>query len=292
MDVVITYVNGLDTLWQQEYERYTNTPILEKRFRDWGTLQYLFRGIEENMSFVRRVHLIVAQESQVPEWVNRQEVNVVLHKDIIPGEFLPTFNCNPIEMCLHRIEGLDEEFLYFNDDMFPMLKCEPTDFFRNGKGVIGMSRHIIRHDMYKQICYNSDRLARRALGRKGGMVFLRPQHICSPMLRSECERLYTLVEQDIRCKMTRVRTGENLNQYLYLDYMYLQGKIINERLSKKHFSVGVASTAKLRRFIEQPSHKLTCVNDVQLTEERYVELRATLLDAFESRFPRKSKFER
>lgn len=291
MDVVITYVNGLDPEWQKEYERYTNIPILEKRFRDWGTLPYLFRGIAENMPFVRKVHLVVSGESQVPEWVNREEVNVVLHKDIIPEEFLPTFNCNPIEMCLHRIEGLDEEFLYFNDDMFPMLPCKATDFFRNGKGVIGMSRHIVRHDMYKQICYNSDRLARKALGRRGGLIFLRPQHICSPMLRSECEQLYGLVEGEIRSKMTRVRTGENLNQYLFLDYMYLKGKILGERLSKKHFSVGVVSTAKLREFIEHPSHKLACVNDVQLSEERYAELRQTLLDSFEKRFPTKSKYE-
>lgn len=291
MDIVITYVNGLDPEWQKDYEQWTNTPILEKRFRDWGTLRYLFRGIEENMPFIRRVHLIVSQESQVPAWVNRKEVNVVLHKDIIPEEFLPTFNCNPIEMCLHRIEGLDEEYLYFNDDMFPMLKCEPTDFFREGRGVIGMSRHIIRHDMYKQICYNSDRLARKIAGRRGSCAFLRPQHICSPMLRSECERVYELAEQEIRAKMTRVRTAENLNQYLFLDYMYLKGKIIKERLSKKHFSVGVASNAKLRKFIEQPSHKLTCVNDVQLSEERYAELRKTLLESFEKRFPNKSKYE-
>ena len=39
MDIVITFVNGLDPVWQREYEEYTNTPILEKRFRDWGTLK-------------------------------------------------------------------------------------------------------------------------------------------------------------------------------------------------------------------------------------------------------------
>ena len=291
MDIVITYVNGLDPVWQADYERYTNIPLLEKRFRDWGTLRYLLRGIEENMPFIRKVHLIVSGESQVPEWVNRDEVNVVLHKDIIPAEFLPTFNCNPIEMCLHRIEGLDEEFLYFNDDMFPMRPCEPTDFFREGRGVIGMSRHILAHDMYKKICRNSDSLARKALGRRHSCLFLRPQHICSPMLRSECERLYAIVEPQIRASMTRVRTEDNLNQYLYLDYMYLCGKIIPERISKKHFSLGIASASKLHRFIENPSHKMTCINDVQLTEERYVELRAALLGAFENRFPQKSKFE-
>ena len=66
MDIVITYVNGLDPVWQKDYEQHTNQPVLEKRFRDWGTLRYLFRGIEMNMPFIRKVHLVVSHESQVP----------------------------------------------------------------------------------------------------------------------------------------------------------------------------------------------------------------------------------
>ena len=103
MDIVITYVDGLDPVWQKSYEQYTNTPILEKRFRDWGTLKYLFRGIEKNMPFIRKVHLVVSGESQVPQWINRNEVNVVLHSDIIPGQLLPTFNCRFILLLLNNI---------------------------------------------------------------------------------------------------------------------------------------------------------------------------------------------
>ena len=100
-----------------------------------------------------------------------------------------------------------------------------------------------------------------------------------------------MLGDEIVGSMTTTRTAKNLNQYLYLDYMYLRGKIINERLSKKHFSVGVVSTSKLRKFIEQPTHKLVCVNDVQLSEERYIELRSTLLESFERALPKKSKYE-
>lgn len=292
MDVVITYVDGLDPIWQKDYERYTNQPVLEKRFRDWGTLPYLFRGIATNMPFIRKVHLVVACESQVPEWINREEVHVVLHRDIIPAEYLPTFNCNPIEMHLHRIDGLDEEFLYFNDDMYPMLPCKAEDFFLHGKGFLGMSRHWFTSNMYKKICKNSDRLARKALGMKPSCFFLRPQHICSPMLKSECEALYAIVEGEIRNSITQIRTADNLNQYLFLDYMYLQGKLINRRLSKKHFSVGATSVQKIRKFIAQPTHNLACINDVQLSEERYQELRKAILEAFEGRFPQRSKFEK
>ena len=292
MDIVITYVNGLDPVWQADYEKYTNQPVLEKRFRDWGTLRYLFRGIAENMPFIRKVHLVVSHESQVPEWIDRNEVHIVLHKDIIPDEFLPTFNCNPIEMHLHRIEGLDEEYLYFNDDVFPMKPCKATEFFKGGKCFLGMSHHLFACDMFKKICRNSDHMARRALGLKERYLFLRPQHTCTPMFKSECGEVYSKMPAEIaKTAAARVRNGENLNQYLFLDYMYLKGRLVNKRLSKKHFSVGIVSGEKLHRFITNPSHKLVCINDVQLSEERYTELRKALLDAFEERFPQKSKYE-
>lgn len=291
MDIVITYVNGLDPEWQKDYEKHTNTPILEKRFRDWGTLKYLMRGIEKNMPFIRKVHLVVASESQVPEWINRNEVNIVLHKDIIPAEHLPTFNCNPIEMHLHRIEGLDEEYIYFNDDIFPLKPCKATDFFIDGRATLGMSRHLFALNMFKKICRNSNRVARKALGLKPSVCFLRPQHICTPMLKSQCEELYQKVETEIISSLTRTRSSNNLNQYMFLDYMYLKGVLVNKRMSKKHFSLGVASEEKIRKYIQNPKHSLVCINDVQMSEESYNEIRRTLLNTFEQVLPEKSRFE-
>ena len=150
MDIVITYVDGNDPVWKQDYEKYTNVPVMEKRFRDWGTLKYLLRGIEVNMPFIRNVYLVVSHESQVPQWADKTNLNVVLHKDIIPAEYLPTFNSTTIEMFLHRIEGLDEEFVYFNDDIFPVMPSQPEDLFRDRKAVIGMSRHLLSTSMYKK----------------------------------------------------------------------------------------------------------------------------------------------
>ena len=292
MDIVITYVDGLDPAWQRDYEQYTNQPVLEKRFRDWGTLPYLFRGIAENMPFIRKVHLVVSHDSQVPAWINREQVHIVLHRDIIPQEFLPTFNSTAIEMFLHRIEDLDEEFLYFNDDMYPMQECKPEDFFCDGKGVIGMSSHLWPSNMYKTHCRSSYRAACQAIGRRPGLCFLRPQHICTPMLKSECAALYSLAEKEIKESLTSIRDKSNLNQYLFLDYMYLKGKLINERLSKKHLSMGAVSVRRLKKAILQPTHKLICINDVQLSEERYQALRAAILEAFETRFPQSSKYEK
>jgi len=292
MDIVITYVDGNDPVWKQDYEKYTNVPVMQKRFRDWGTLKYLLRGIEVNMPFIRNVYLVVSHPSQVPQWADTKNLKIVLHKDMIPEEYLPTFNCNPIEMHLHRIDGLDEEYLYFNDDMFPVGKCSPEDFFRNGKAVIGYYRHLFASGMYKKICRNSDRLARKALGMNSSCFFTRPQHICSPMLKSECEELYVKVKDDIHdTSKTRTRTAENLNQYLYLDYMNYKGLVIKEKISNKHFSVSVASPSSLRDFLHRPTRKLVCINDVHLSDKRYEELRDAILDAFESSFPVKSKYE-
>ena len=292
MDIVITYVDGNDPVWKNDYEKYTKVPVMQKRFRDWGTLKYLLRGIEVNMPFVRNVYLVVSHPSQVPEWVDKDNLQIVLHSDIIPEDHLPTFNCNPIEMHLHRIEGLDEEYLYFNDDLFPLLPCSPDDFFRDGKGVLGFSRHFLVSGMYKQICRNSDSHARKALAMPSSRWFVRPQHTCTPMFRSECEKLYGLLEADIIKSLTRTRTAENLNQYLFLDYQYFKGRIINEKISNKHFSVALASASGLKSYILDPSRKLLCVNDVHLSEKRYELLRSAMIEAFESRFPSKSRFEK
>jgi hypothetical protein len=293
MDAVITYVDGNDPVWKRDYEKTTNVPVMQKRFRDWGTLKYLLRGIESRMPFIGNVYLVVSHPSQVPVWVNQEQLKIVLHKDIIPEEFLPTFNCNPIEMHLHRIPGLDEQYLYFNDDMFPVGDCKSEDFFRDGKAVIEYYRHLFASGMYKKICRNSDRLARKALGMKPSCFFTRPQHICSPMLRSQCEELYARVENDIRkTSATRTRTEENLNQYLFLDYMNYKGLVLHDKISNKHFSVAVASAESLRSFLNQPTRNLVCINDVHLSEDRYETLRRAIIDAFESAFPVKSKYEK
>jgi hypothetical protein len=292
MDIVITYVNGQDPVWQRDYEHYVTAPIEAKRFRDWGTLRYLMRGIEVNMPFIRKVHLVVSGESQVPEWINRDVVNVVLHKDIIPEECLPTFNSNPIEMHLHRIKGLDEEYLYFNDDIFPIGPCKAEEFFVDGKGIIGLSKHICAGNMFKKICRNSDHLARKALGLKPSWRFLRQQHICAPMLRSQCEEVYNKLRPEILASLTRVRSAENITQYLFTDYMYLKGRIINKRQEKSHISMGIATRGMVKRAITNPKRRLVCINDVQMSDSNFKKMQEVLISSLETRFPNKSKFEK
>ena len=91
MDAVITYVNGLDPVWQEAYRACLGEDINGKHFRDWGTLKYLLRGIEVHMPFIRNVYLVVSGESQVPEWADRGNLRIVLHRDIIPERLSPVW---------------------------------------------------------------------------------------------------------------------------------------------------------------------------------------------------------
>ena len=291
MDAVITYVDGLDEFWRADYEKFAGKPLLEKRYRDWGTLRYLLRGIETCLPFIDNVWLVVSSDSQVPAWVDRMNLHIVLHQAIIPTGLLPVFNSCTIEIFLHRIPGLSEEFIYFNDDMFPLAVCRKEDFFRYGKGVIGMSWHLFAGNMYKKQCKTSSDMARKALGKGRSLLFARPQHICSPMLKSASHDCFNALEKEIMAKSSRLRKPENPNQYLYLDYMYFSGRLIPDRISKKHLSQGIYSGAQIADFILSPTASFACINDVEMTDERFLQMREEIIPAFETRFPSKSRFE-
>ena len=291
MDAVITFVDGSDPLWREDFRRMLDVPVLEKRYRDWGLLRFLFRGIEMHLPFVRKVFLVVARDSQVPAWVDREQVNVVLHGQIIPPEYLPTFNSCTIEMFLHRIPGLDERYLYFNDDMFPMTDCTEEDFFPEGHPAMGFARCRWDRSLFKRQCLNSDRLARRAAGVEAGKGFLRPEHICSPMLRSACETAFAAVEPEINGSLSPLREMKNVNQYFFLDYMLFSGIALDRRIPKRHFSLAAASANRICFFLEQPDRKMVCINDVKMSTERFQAVRRKILLAFERHFPQRSRFE-
>lgn len=292
MDIVITTVNGLDPLWQQDYTRYVGKCVLAKRYRDWGTLPYLMRGIERCMPFVENVFLVVSRESQVPAWVNRTEVKVVLHEDFMPAEALPTFNSTTIEMFLHRIPGLAEEFVYFNDDFFPLQDCQPEDFFRDGKLAVSMAHHLLTlGNLFRIHTKRSYRLARHAAGLGDSILYLRPQHTCQPMLRSSQEELFEKCKEEILQSVSPLRTKRNYNQYLYTDYSHLNGLTFPYRISNHHLSLSIASLKKIRQTILHPRGKMACINDVEMSDQKYEKYRQGILDAFAERFPQKSKYE-
>lgn len=294
MDAVITYVDGSDPLWQEDYCKKVNVPAMNKRYRDWGTLKYLLRGIENFLPFVENVFLLVSRESQVPEWVDRSNLKIITHDQIMPSKSIPTFNSSMIEMFIHKIPGLSEQFLYFNDDMFPIRPCSEETFFPGGRPRIGFSLSLFSFIDFKKLCRHSDALAKKALGKcTRSPFFVRPQHTCSPMLKSVCEEVYEKVEDDIMASLTPVRDLSNYNQYLFLDYMYYSHKVKAKRLPAKYFSLGFTESEQIVAKIEKPGNKcLICINDAHIDEEKFERSKKVLTAAFEKLLPSKSRFEK
>jgi len=152
IDFVIAWVDGGDPAWQRERDRYgkmgektavEETGEREKsgvacdtrdvRYRDWDCLRFWFRSVEQNAPWVHKIYFVTW--GHVPKWLNgnHPKLEIVRHEDYIPGEFLPTFNSHTIELNFHRIPGLSEQFVYFNDDMFLLRQVSPGQFFRDGK---------------------------------------------------------------------------------------------------------------------------------------------------------------
>lgn len=133
IDFVIPWVDGGDSRWVAARNLYSDKPVSEAQYRDWNILRYWFRAVERFAPWVRTIHFVTFD--QVPEWLNtdHEKIHLVDHKDYIPEAYLPTFSSHVIELNFHRIEGLAEHFVYFNDDMFLGAPVEETDFFVDGK---------------------------------------------------------------------------------------------------------------------------------------------------------------
>ncbi len=135
IDFVITWVDGNDPEWikqKNEYNPDKSADIGGNRYRDMGLLRYWFRAVEKYAPWVNKVHFITC--GHLPEWLNTdcEKLNIVKHSDYIPEKYLPTFNSHPIELHMHRIEGLAEQFVYFNDDFILNGPVTPEYYFKNG----------------------------------------------------------------------------------------------------------------------------------------------------------------
>ena len=136
IDFVLLWVDGNDPKWLKEKEKYSSSKNLgtsntKNRFRDWNNLQYWFRAVEKYSSWVNKIFFVTW--GHVPSWLKEnKKLQIVKHEDFIPKEYLPTFNSNTIILNLHRIKGLSENFVLFNDDMFLNDYVKETDFFING----------------------------------------------------------------------------------------------------------------------------------------------------------------
>lgn len=139
IDVVYTWVDADDPAWQAAFAaaRRGDAPPTShtsawspSRFTSREELRYSLRSIAAFASWVRTIHVVT--NGQVPPWldVDHPQIRLVRHDEIFAdASHLPTFNSHAIEANLHRIPGLAQHYLYFNDDVFLARPLRPEHFF-------------------------------------------------------------------------------------------------------------------------------------------------------------------
>ncbi|XP_066905780.1 N-acetylglucosamine-1-phosphotransferase subunits alpha/beta isoform X2 [Halyomorpha halys] len=105
------------------------------RFDDKEELRYCLRSISKHVPWIKTVYLIT--NGEIPYWLNldNPKLRLITHEEIFPNQNdLPTFSSPAIEVNIHRIPGLSEKFLYFNDDILIGKDIWPEDFISPAYG--------------------------------------------------------------------------------------------------------------------------------------------------------------
>lgn len=292
IDYVFPYVDCDDPSWIAEYNKYvpkekekrSNWSTGMQRFRANDLLKYVFRSIEKNMPFIRTVHLLVMSESQVPEWVDRTKVHVVLHKDFIPEEFLPTFNSNTIESFLGNIPGLSERFIYGNDDLFITSKCYEYDFFEMSVPKYKIRRRkVMPHAPGDQLRMDDQKL----ITGKDSKYVHEVQHICMPYCLSTIKEVFNRHHDKIMASIGKFREAGQYNQWIFSLYQHLRKK--HKNLGIRYFSTEIKPSTRAIYNCDWTEYKAICLNDSSETTQTDLEIVRKKLDKM---FPKPCKFEK
>lgn len=271
IDIVLPYVDNRDEVWKNTLIDYCVKRNLTKhivsmvgtRFDSMGFLPYLIELIHKNMPWVRTIFLLVANKEQVPNNIRKDKLRVVRHEEFIPTKYLPTFNSTTIEMFLWNIRDLGEHFIYFNDDMFPLLPLEKEDFYFNDK-IIKMNYNMRERndeEQFFKVCFNSYYHVLKALNKDYEIVkFERVEHTISPMIKSHCKECFTLLQNDILPNISAFRKDTQHNQYMYLIYQKYKYGAKPSEIPFRFYELHRLNDNFYNELVEK-NCKIICVND-------------------------------
>lgn len=295
IDVIIPYVNCSDRNWIQDFIRTTKLHTAPQvRYRSWGTLKYLLRGIEKYMPFVRNVILLVARQSQVPIWINTDTVRVVYHEDFIPKQFLPTFNSCTIESYLWNIPDLADHIIYFNDDIFPISRLYVRDFFTGNTPHIGFRgvESYSERNIFRTQCRSGLDLIAKSMGLpkfESGKI-IRPHHIAIPMTKRSFDTIGELCKDLIPDTISNLRMHKNVNQYIYAYYHYFNKDYIDVSVEYKYYEISDKTINSVLNTINSGFVPMICINDSDKMHD-FSRVKSSLIRCFEQKFPDKCKYE-
>ena len=325
IDFVILWVDSNDPKWQEVYKKYKsieNGDQREFRFRDMDTLRFWFRGIENNAPWVNNVFFIT--NGQFPNWLNlnHPKLRFVKHSDYIPSEYLPTFSSHTIELNLHRIKDLSENFVYFNDDTFLINPAKQTDFFKGGypklcaimdsnvtrdyppflvphvnASVLNRNfekKDVLKHNFTKffNLSYKQFLLKNIQFSFGRGFYGFKMYHLPAPMLKSTIEEVWEKEEDILHTTCShRFRQQNDVNQWLFQNWQICKGDFFPQRYDIGSF-IPIQSTNDLKRAcdeIQNSSKLFVCPNDASGVD--FYKVKKELHKALNEKFPNKSSYE-
>lgn len=325
IDIVVTWVDGSDPLWQEQRSRtFPDASFSSNQYRDWGLLKYWFRGIENYAPWVNKVFFVTW--GHVPSFLNldHPKIQIIRHEDYMPKDYLPTFNSNPIELNLHRIEALSDKFVYFNDDMYLINNTKPEDWFDNGvpkdvailnpivaansnsiSGIMLNNMGVINEEfsLRKSIQSNFTKWYNYKYGTLNllnllflpwkNAVGLYQQHLPSSMLKSTFEEVWEKKFDILHATSLRKRRNNksDVNQWLFKEWQVMKGNF-SPRSVKFGKYVMVKDIDNLRKVDELLFSKVKtiCINDH--LENDIENVMESLVNSFEKKFPKKSSYEK
>ena len=332
IDFVIAWVDGADPEWRKRKEEFLGSPSTDdriERYRDWDLLRYWFRGIEEFAPWANRIWFICDQNP--PEWLNldHPRLRVVRHEDYIPQEYLPAFSSHPIELNMHRIKGLSEKFVYFNDDMFLIAPVESSFFFKNnlpcdsavlnpvptddlvGKGGGGKIfamflnnaayinreydfKACVRQHPFKWLnpIYGTDLARNMMLMMWPRFVGFVENHLPQPFLKSSFEEAWQINRDilDATCRH-HIRDDRDVNQWYIRNRQLAAGRFVPCK-PQRHLAFDLAEDdERLHQTIRRQSAPMICLHDGQMTEKEVEQIQRKIKADFESILGKKSDFE-
>lgn len=332
IDVVITWVDGGDPDWIAQKNQWLGKELSKfeidaeaNRYRDWDNLQYVLRGIQVFMPWVRKIHLVT--NGQKPSWLDlsSEKINLVTHEDFIPAEYLPLFSSTAIEVNLHRIKGLSDKFIYFNDDMFVLKPQKPTDWFKDGlprdqfslmraaNGDYSVNGWHINFNVIGVINRNTDKkqLTRKYFTRyfslKNGILFsvlsflyyppkffpgFIVSHQPSPLLKKSFEEMWEREYEVLHATSShRFRNAMDVNQYLMKIWHLVNGKFIPKNWYARNCNFISTDDTYLNfeNIIKKNKFDLVCIGDE--VDERFDSAKKFINSQLDSVLPNKSEFE-
>lgn len=328
IDIVVTWVDMDDPKWQADFAQYgtinnTRNEVSAARFRDYGFLKYWFRGVEKFAPWVRKIHFVTC--GQKPQWLDEHhpKLNLVSHADFIPHEFLPTFNSPVIERYMHRIPGLADRFVYFNDDFYITNHVPVERFFapnglpmdiaafrlnlgegmwgqrvRNSVGIINRrfdKREVLRRDHAKWFhpSYGSKSRLTRWMQPYGKFLTLRVPHNAQPYLKSTFEEVWDYAGNELRkTSANRLRSADDYSPELFRVWQICRSNFepYNTYADTKMFPLLLKSEQAIEA-VQTQKYKLVCLND-NARMRNYARVMQRLQAAFEHILPTQSAFEK